>query len=358
MKTKQFYKTILVAAIFITSCKKDVIDLSGTFIEDGSAIVVNEGNFTHNNGSLSYIDRNGNVTNNIFETINGIAVGDVVQSYSRTDRYGIICVNNSQKIEIVDARTFKSVATITDGTDYPRYSLPVSDEKVYVTNGSFTGKVIVLNLNNFTVAKTIAVGDGPEELVMIGTKVYVANSGGFGTDHTVSVIDANSDAELTRINVGDNPTDIEKDAAGNIWVLCKGYVTYDPPTYAPNRNSAAKLVHINTTTNTVDKQLELVAADNDWSTADNLEMGGNGNTLYFSIDDNIYQMPTVSVTIPPLPFFKQWIYGLEINPATNDIWALDAGSFTSAGYVFKYSAIGQKLDSMKVGIGPNFIYFN
>lgn len=355
-------KTTLIAAgialAALPACQQQEEDLSGTFTEAGSALVVNEGNFTRNNGSVSYIDRFGKVVNNVYETINGTVLGDVVQSYSRTARYGIICVNNSQKVEIVDARTFKHVVTLTAGTTYPRYSLPVSEDKVYVSNGNATGQLLVVDLERLAIVKTIGVGAGPEELVKAGSKIYVANSGGFYTDNTVSVIDPVTDTELSRITVGDNPTDLELDAAGHIWVLCKGYVSYDPPTYAPKRNSAAKLVHINTASNTVDRQIELIGAGNDWSAADNLETGGNGNILYFSIDDKVYQMPASATTVPALPLFTRFIYGLEINPATNDIWALDAGSFSSSGYVFRYSATGSAIDSMKVGIGPNFIYFN
>ena len=103
-------KKILIIVLFSTlffSCKKEdnQNNTIGTYAESGSAIVVNEGNYGSNNGSVSFVDRNGLVTNYIYENANsGINLGDVIQSYTRIGNKGIICVNNSFKIEIVDAK--------------------------------------------------------------------------------------------------------------------------------------------------------------------------------------------------------------------------------------------------------------
>ncbi len=358
---KTFLRTsIFCFSILMLSCKKDNNGNGAqNYVETGSALVVNEGGFTKNNGSISYISRDNQVSNNIYEQANnGNITGDVLQSFSRTGNFGIICANNSQKVVVVDARTFKQLATITDGTDYPRFSLGVAEDKAYITNGSFTGQVLVLNLNNFTISKKIDVGGGPEEMVQIGSKVYVSNSGGFGYDHTVSVLDVNADAELNKINVKDIPVEMEKDAQGNIWVLCKGYVTYDPPTYAPHRNSAAYLVRINTTSNTMDRAIEMIAANNDYSTADNLAISGNGYNLYFCVDDKVYTMPITSTAMPSTPIITRLFYGLDVHPYTGEIWGLDAGNFNEAGKIIRYNSSAQPVDSFKVGIIPNSVFFN
>ena len=132
----------MLVCLSIISCKKEENTGGniGTYLESGSAIVVNEGNFGSSNGSVSYIDRNGVATNFIYENANnGINLGDVIQSYTTVGTKGIICVNNSFKIEIVDARTFKRLATITDttatqNTSYVRSALAINDNKAYVTN--------------------------------------------------------------------------------------------------------------------------------------------------------------------------------------------------------------------------------
>ncbi|HNM32566.1 MAG TPA: hypothetical protein PKM51_07430, partial [Chitinophagales bacterium] len=249
---------VVVLCLSMVACKKEEINNNnGTYIESGSAIVTNEGSFGSNNASISFINRNGIATNYIYEAANnGINIGDVVQSYTRVGNKGIICVNNSHKIEIVDARTFKHLATITDTTatkhtDYVRYAIGVSDSKAYVSNGKYTGEIVVLNLTTNTISKSINVGKGPEQLAAVGSEVYVANSGGWDVDSTVSFINTSTDVVTSTIKVGDIPTKLVKDAQGYIWVLCAGQTDYSA---WPNitKLTPSKLVRINTTTKTID----------------------------------------------------------------------------------------------------------
>lgn len=361
MKKDHFPQNILIVLLLlIVSCKKEKVNAnSGTYIESGSALIVNEGGFLKNNGSLTYISHNNEVFNNIYEQANsGMVTGDVLQSFSRVGNFGIICANNSQKVVVVDARTFRNVATVTDGTDYPRYALGVTADKVYISNGSGAGTVLVLNLNTFTVTKTIPVGDGPEEMMLINGKVYVANSGGFGNDNTISIINAATDVELSRITVGDYPTEMVKDAQGYLWVLCKGNVSYPPPTYSPKRLTGAKLVRVNPSTNSVDKEIEILPSSEDLSAADNLAISGNGNDLFVCVDDKVYKMPYTATALPSAPIINRLFYGLNVHPYTGEIWGLDAGNFNEAGQVIRYNSGAQAVDSFKVGIIPNSVYFN
>ncbi|MFN8284109.1 MAG: hypothetical protein U0U67_12895 [Chitinophagales bacterium] len=361
--TKKIMVFVLVCAS-ITSCKKESInDNDGTFVEDGSAIVVNEGNFGSNNGSVSFVDRNGVVTNYIYESANaGINLGDVVQSYTRVGNKGIICVNNSFKIEIVDARTFKHLATIVDtsgtgNTSYVRYALGINDNKAYVTNGNFAGEVEVIDLTTNTISRSINVGQGPEQLVAVGSSVYVCNSGGFGVDSTVSVINSSTDVVTSTINVGDIPTKVVKDAQNNVWVLCAGQSDYSMwPTIT--KLTPAKLVRINTSTNTVDRSFTLIGAGNP-SYVVQLAIGNNGRTVYYSVSDRIYAMDIANASLPATALISgRNFYGLAASPFSNQIWALQAPNFTSSGYVFRFSSTGTLIDSLKVGIGPNNAVFN
>lgn len=350
---------VAVSIIFLISCKKENSNNVNNYIDSGSALIVNEGGFTKNNGSISYISRDNQVVNNIYEKANnGQTVGDVLQSFTRVGNIGIICANNSQKVIFVDARTFKQLSTLTTGTDYPRFSFGVSSEKAYITNGSSNGTVLVVNLKTFAVAKTINVGNGPEEMLMSNGKVFVANSGGFGNDNTISIINTSTDAEVGRITVADYPTEMEKDAQGYLWVLCKGNVSYDPPTYAPVRHSAAKLVRINPALNSIERQIELIPATADYSAADNLAISGDGSKLFVCVDAKVYQLPITATALPATPVINRLFYGLDVHPFTDEIWGLDAGNFNEAGKIIRYNANAQVIDSFKVGIIPNAVYFN
>lgn len=363
-RTTKKITAVLLLCLSMVACKKEELENNnGTYIESGSAIVTNEGSFGSNNGSISFINRNGVVTNYIYEAANkGINLGDVVQSYIRVGDKGIICVNNSHKIEIVDARTFKHLATITDTsatkhTDYVRYAIGINDSKAYVSNGKFSGEIVVLNLITNTISKSINVGKGPEQLAAVGNEVYVCNSGGWDVDSTVSVINSSTDVVTSTIKVGDIPTKLVKDAQNNIWVLCAGQTDYSA---WPNitKLTPSKLVRINATTKSVDKSFILINSGA-LSYELNMTIGDNGRKVYYSIQDKVYALDITSSILPTTAIISgRSFYGLSASPYNNQIWGLKAPNFSSGGYVFRYNSSGNLIDSVQVGIGPNNAIFN
>jgi YVTN family beta-propeller protein len=355
----------LLLIVLAVSCKKEEDNRTGSYAEPGSAIVVNEGSFGTPNGSLSFIDVNGKAVNNIFELENnGASIGDVALSYTPVGNKGIICVNNSDKIEIVDIRTFKRLATIADAakTDYVRYTVGIDSSKVYVSNGSYDGTILVINLENYTIEKTIPVGKGPEQMALVENKVYVCNSGGFDEnfnpgESSISVINTNTETVETTITVGDIPAKIVKDAQGYLWVLCKGKPDYDNGIYA----SPARLVRINPNNNTVDKSFIMLDTGSplDYTYPLNMTRGNNGQTVYYYANDNIYAVGINDNILPTKPIIsKSAIYGLSASPYNNQIWAMmQSSNFSSAGFVFRYTPGGALIDSIKVGIAPNGAVF-
>ena len=78
---------------------------------------------------------------------------------------------------------------------------------------------------------TCTVGYQPEEMVIAGNKLYVANSGGYRVpnyDRTVSVIDLTTFTEIKKIDVAINLHRLELDRYGNIYVSSRGDY-YDTP---------------------------------------------------------------------------------------------------------------------------------
>ncbi len=350
----------MLLVFFVASCQKEKNnDNEGTYIESGSAIVVNEGAFGSNNGSISFISAEGVVKNNIFELANnGSPLGDVVQSFARVGNKGLICVNNSQKIEVVDVKTFQRLATINAGdtTNYPRYAVAVASNKAFITNGSGDGIVAVLNLDNYSITKTIPVGDGPEQMEIASGNVYVCNSGGWGVDSTVSVINIGSETVTKTIKVGDIPTKIIRDAQENLWVLCNGQTDFSAWPIVKNL-TPAKLVRINTSTQSVDRVFTLIEANGNTQKL-NIAIGNNGTSVYYAIDNDIYKLGIDVTALPSSKLFTtSGIYGLGTS-YNQQIWVLQAPSFSSSGKVIKYSNAGTAIDSVSVGIGPNGVVFN
>src|SRR5689334_14185546 len=132
MKNLRLYLLILLTAFSVTFSACDDDSESSEKFDDG-IFVVNEGNFQDADGTISHINAdNGKVTQDIFGAVNnGLALGDVVQSMVIDDDLAYVVVNNSNKIEVADAESFKSSYTITD-LALPRYFTTLNG-KGYVT---------------------------------------------------------------------------------------------------------------------------------------------------------------------------------------------------------------------------------
>ena len=138
MNFSKFYSvlayTLLAILIFTVGCDKDDDD---QYVPEGDYVsgifIVNEGTFGAGNGSITHATRDGEtVTQNIFQAVNGIPLGDVVNSLTFWgDSMAFIVVNNSQNAVGVNSNTFKLRGT-AEGLPSPRFLLPVDDNTAYV----------------------------------------------------------------------------------------------------------------------------------------------------------------------------------------------------------------------------------
>ncbi len=112
------------------------------------------------------------------------------------DTTAYIAVNGSGKLEVVRVKDFTTLAPPIPVV-YPRYFMQVSGEKGYLTAGSMQGWIYVISLGQHDVTDSIQVGFGPETMIKLNDQVFVANSGGWGVDSTISVIDVHTD-QVTR----------------------------------------------------------------------------------------------------------------------------------------------------------------
>ena len=77
---KNNFLIIILSAGLLISCQNDSINPNIPIgLYDNGYFVTNEGNFGTGNGSVSFIDESGLVSNNVFEQTNSFSLGDVVQ---------------------------------------------------------------------------------------------------------------------------------------------------------------------------------------------------------------------------------------------------------------------------------------
>ncbi len=346
--------SVLAAFILVQSCSDD--PEPGIKPGESGFFVVNEGGFGNGNTSVSFYDRKTDaITNDIFAAKNGRPLGDQSQSMTVFENKGYIVVQNSAKIEVIDASDFSSLATITGELPNPRYFVGVSSAKGYVSDwgaDGVTGTVKVIDLITYKVTKTIATGKGANRMLKVGNLVYVANAGGYDKDNTVKVINVNTDAIVASITTGDNPNSLQKDKDGSIWVTSSGALAYNPD-FSINvanstKGSVSKIASSNNT-----ETLRLTVDKVTYSAPGNLGISPDGMKLYYTYDNAIYSLSTTSTTLPSSAFINKNYYGLSVDPFNGNIIGCVAPNFSSSGSIDVYDHSGNLQKSYTVGIGPN-----
>jgi YVTN family beta-propeller protein len=353
-------KQLLPLAIFIVflSCEKSDTKTQPEGYSQG-VYIVNEGSFQASNGSISYFDPSRNlIINGIFEAANNRPLGDVVQSISvANDTTAYIAVNGSGKIEVVRVKDFKTIAAPIP-VFYPRYFLQVSENKGYLTAGSMQGWIYAINLTKYDVIDSFQVGYGPETMVKLNEDVFVANSGGWGLDSTVSVVNSGTDEVTRQIQVGKVPLDMALDEENNLWVYCKGYAQYnwDPP-YNLISETDALLQKVDRGTGNIIWQQAVGKAGDYTATPPKMALSSNGSKLFYLRPDGVYALSTGEPVLASTPLIAGSFYGIEVNPDDDNIYLFES-SFTGNGSLKIYDPTGNPVAQGTVGVAPNGAVFN
>ena len=348
----------LAALVLLAACdpKKEIV--TDPIPLSTSVYVLSEGQFGAGDGAVSVFDRTTKALNvDAFGSANsGAKLGDVVQSMGVQGSKGYVVVNASNKIEVVNLPDFKTAGTIS-GLEQPRYFTATSATRGYVTEwrGPFTGYLpgvlTILNLSTNTVASRVTVGRNPEQLLVLGGKIYVPNS----LDNTVSVIDEATGALSSTITVADGPSSMVADKDGNVWVLCSGFVTYlSVPPFTATRVSSGTLVRFNPASPATQLKLSFPAT----ASPGQLRIGTAKDQLYYQFRGAEYQLSTSATALPTTPFLRRSFSGFGIDPRDNTIYGAIAPSFSSNGRFVRFQPSGAPIDSFTVRVGPNGFVFN
>lgn len=319
---------------------------------ENGVFVLNEGGFGASNASVSFIDADGNLYNNIYTNVNEMALGDTAQSIGFDDDKAYIVVNGSNTIEVVNRYTFEHITTITAQLANPRY-IVFNNGKGYVSNwgdplNPDDDYIAVINTSSYAVESTIPVAEGPEKMEKEGNSLYVAHRGGWGYGNSISVISLSSNNVTTTIEVADIPDSLEEEN-GILYVLCKGKESW------AGEETQGALVKINTATNVVVESLSFGEGVH----PSNLDI--ENGTIYYTVDADVYQKG-LNAPLPSSPLFSvgsQGVYGIYGFAVEDDkIYVGDAKDYSSNGEVFIYSLTGQLQNNYTVGVTPNGFYFN
>ena len=289
---------ISLLAISFHSCRDDeeIFRAEEETVSEGEDIdikgfyLLNEGNMGSNKSTLDKYDfSTGVYSRNIYAEVNPDAVKELGDVGNDIKIYGsklYAVINCSNKIEVMDAETCRKIGKIDvpncryinfhGGYAYvTSYAGPVQINPNYEQVG-YVAKIDTLTMQ---VIDRCLVGFQPDELEIVGDKMYVANSGGYmvpNYENTVSVIDLNSFTETKRIEVAINLHRVRADKHGNLWVSSRG----------DYYGTASQLFWINTRTDQVEGQLDIAVS--------NLSL--NGDSLYICSTEWSYLSMSNEVT--------------------------------------------------------------
>lgn len=350
--SRKILKLCIFCSILLVSCRGDeiVYPTIPTEVTDdvqkGGLYVLCEGNMGSNKARLDYMNlETGMYYSNWYGSQNPTQVKELGDVGNDVQQYGsrlYAVINCSHKVEVMDLR-----AQHISHIDIPncRY-MAFYGSKMYVSayvgsvaNPDLLGSVYEVDTATLAITREVKVGHQPDELCIMDDRLYVANSGGYLTDRydsTLSVIDINGFAELTKIHVGINPTRVRKDNKGRLWVCCQGNYKERKPElvvwdgYAIVQRIATPCSNISICGETV------YVLDN-----------GNRKLRAFSTADFTEQKTNITISSFENP------YGLL---ATDEaLYISDAKNYVSSGVLHCYSYKGAERWTAKTGDIPGHL---
>jgi hypothetical protein len=96
-----------------------------------------------------------------------------------------------------------------------------------------------------------------------------------------------------------------------------------------------------------------------------MAIDGTGNRIYFLGGSNdtftglttVYEVDLTTQQVEPFIENGFALYGIGVNPETNEVYLGDSNAFQSTGTGFRYDGEGNLMDEFATGIGPRGFLF-
>ena len=373
--------------VILSSCRNDVMVVPMEDINTGGKTVkseiigmylLNEGNMGSNKATLDYLDLSASDSTvhylrNIYSERNPSTVmmlGDVGNDCQIYGSRLWLVINCSNKVEVARASDAVRIGkvnipncryvTFKDGYAYVSSYVGSVKETGVGSQESDSPLGSVYKVDTLTLEKvdSCAVGYQPEEMAIVGNKLYVANSGGYqgmtgqGYESTVSVVDLHTMRETDRINVAANLHHVKADHYGQLWVTARGnYVDEPSSIWWLQQNADGKTV--------VGGHLDQPVSDlcivgdslyfygSQWS-----EIMLKNTVTYGIINVRTHQMVSTSLSDTPEISKIRMPYGIIVNPLQRDFYLMDAKNYVSSGELLHFLPDGTFDWKVKTGDIP------
>ncbi len=336
---------IILFSLIICSCNPDD-EMPTKVIETyaAGAYVINQGSSNLLPSVSYYVEDCAQSTDSLYLKTNGVALDSPLVDMTFLGDNRVLLLH-SNKLIIANAQ-FEKLGEITGFTRGKNVET-LNNQKAFITRYNNLGVgsgLVVVDLVNFSVIKTIHPDRSGEELLRFGSSLYVSNSGGDLVDSTITKFDATSDLALLNIEVGYRPNQMVSDKNGDIWVLCEGvivnFVNLDDPENVPG-----KLVKISNDQVVLEIPLSVQTGQ--------LSIDKNKEKLYFVNKGWTYEHPIENTTITQIPWVAQSFTASAIDPNTNRYYTSNARAFNGTGEVRVWNLATQDtIQSFEVGNIP------
>ncbi len=355
MKKIFFYTLFL---LFLTACGEEKSPEETDY--NYSCVVVNMGNYTESNGSISLYDEStGAMYQEVYTQANGRRLAAIVESAVLHSDLLVLMCNNADKIVFLDAKTMREVCEPIVNIGIPRYGA-VRGNYLYVSCWKIVNQqtqamsvphqILKINLQTKKVEKTLVPTGQPEGMTVQDNRLFVAAAQG------VDVFDLNTDTRTQHIAStlpNAEAQDVLIDKNNTLWLSLGsytggGFLCLDAATLTVQAEIVEPRLAFegNMALSPEKDRLFFLSADGivGAQTAD-------VPTRIYAINVNTKQVDTQSVVS------GKGFYGFGVNPKNGNIYTANVNGFITNSMLFRYDILGGKITEQMVGVGAcRFIF--
>lgn len=352
---------IFAMSLFIVSCRNEevLVDIethvvtTPEYTEIDGFYLLNEGNMGNNKSTLDYFDyKEGTYYKNIYAERNPTVVkelGDVGNDLLIYGEKMYAVINCSHKVEVMNANDATRITKI----DIPNCRYIVGNEG-YVYVSSYVGPVQIdptapkgavfkVDTLSMQVVGNVEVGYQPEEMTIVGNRLYVVNSGGYmppNYDNTISVIDLDKFTlcDVIQLDKTANFHRLDHDSMGRLWLSSRGNYFGDMNSNLyvvdPKGKQIIKDMGIPVSDMWVDGNYAYIISA-EWS-----YVTGKNTVSYAKIDMQSMEIPDRNIIKDGSDANIKIPYGIAVNPITKDFYVTDAKSYVVSGTLYCYGSDG------------------
>lgn len=352
---------IFAMSLFIVSCRNEevLVDIethvvtTPEYTEIDGFYLLNEGNMGNNKSTLDYFDyKEGTYYKNIYAERNPTVVkelGDVGNDLLIYGEKMYAVINCSHKVEVMNANDATRITKI----DIPNCRYIVGNEG-YVYVSSYVGPVQIdptapkgavfkVDTLSMQVVGSVEVGYQPEEMTIVGNRLYVVNSGGYmppNYDNTISVIDLDKFTlcDVIQLDKTANFHRLDHDSMGRLWLSSRGNYFGDMNSNLyvvdPKGKQIIKDMGIPVSDMWVDGNYAYIISA-EWSS-----VTGKNTVSYAKIDMQSMEILDRNIIKDGSDANIKIPYGIAVNPITKDFYVTDAKSYVVSGTLYCYGSDG------------------